>query len=204
MTPEAFRSHIRTHNAVQVFVGLLSLAGAPLLWWFSFWVIRIMFWLATSWFLGEKTAQVTFWIAVVGVVILAVEGLRQGWEMFTLEDVAARPRIPLLMPIGAKYAGDLQGWSYLLTQMLFVAPRVTLAGLQALRDLLRPGRFTIELAVQIHNDLAARRAWVGLEEYPGGVAAAGLLKRLGLIWLEEDEQSGAVRLRIPPGEAPAE
>ena len=51
--------------------------------------------------------------------------------------------------------------------------------------------------------VAARRAWVGLEEYPGGAAAAGLLKRLDLIWLEEDEASGAVRLRIPPSEAPA-
>ena len=199
MTADALRERIRKHNALQAALGLMALAGAPLLWWLSFWVIRILSWLATFWFLGRKTADVTFWIAVGGLVLLAIEGLRQGWELLPLQDLADRPRVGLFMPVGPYYYGNLFGYSYLITHALFIAPQVTVAGVRALRLLIRPGPLTIDLAAHVYNDLAKRRAWVDVGEYPGGRPAAALLRQLDLIWLEDEE--GAVRLRIPPGEA---
>jgi hypothetical protein len=198
VTADDLQARIRKHNAVQILVGVIALAGSPLLWYVSFYVLRVLFAMATYWFLQDRTAEVTYWIAMAGLGILAIEGVWRVFQAFSLTELARRPSIPLILPVGPAYFGNLQGYSFILTHILFCAPQTTLAGIQVLRSLLRPGPFTIESAVRIYADLAKRRAWVDLDEYPGGAGAAALLGQLGLIWTEAKE--GPLRLRIPPRE----
>jgi len=198
MTPDELRQHVRKHNALQVVIGVATLAAAPLLWLFCFRLFRWLFYLASHWALGEKADEASIWMAVVGIVFLAIEGLREGWNLLALSDLAERAPVGLGAPAGPAFFGDVHRYSYMISHVLFFAPRVTLAGVQALRSLIRAGPFTIDLASKIYNDLAQRRQWVPITHYPAAATAAALLKQLGLIWIEDDE--APVRLRVPPGE----
>ena len=199
MTSDQFRQRIRSHNTLQVLIGLTTLVAAPLVWLFSFWLFWQLFWLATQWFLDEKAAEVSFWIAVVGVVFLVIDGLREGWELFSLGDFAGRSNVGLFVPIGPSYHGNLHAYSYVLTHTLFFAPRVTLAAVRALRSRIRSGPFTIDLALKIYNDLAERDEWVGVAEFPTSGSAVALLRQFRLVWIDGDETP--LRIRVPPGEA---
>ena len=198
MTSDQLRQHVHRRNTIQILVGGLALGLSPLLWLFSFWVFQYLFWFATYWFLGEDAVTVSFWIAVLGMVVLVFEGVREGWELFSLEDLADRPHVGLFVPGGLAYYGNLNAYSYVITHVLFCAPRITLIGMRALQSLIRPGPLTIDLGVKVYNDLAERGEWVAVDEYAGGVGAATLLRRLGLVWI--DDEKFPVQVRIPPGE----
>ncbi len=199
MTSDELRKRIAKHNTLQALVGLLTLAASPLLWLFSYWVIRYMFWFSLFFLLGDKAADVSHWIGVVGLVFLAIDGLRKGWETVSLENVGRQEHIGLISPIGPYYTGNLRGNSYIISHILYIAPQVTLTGIGALRSLIRQGPFTIDLSVKIHNDLARRREWVAFDEYPGGVKAVALLKRLRLIRTEGEDVIERVRIRPGKG-----
>jgi len=197
MIPDELRQQVRKHNTRQIAIGVATLAAAPLLWLFSFRLFQVLFYLASRWALGNKAEEVSFWMAVVGIVFLVIEGLREGWNLISLADLAERAPVGLLAPAGPALFGDVHRYSYMFSHVLFFAPRVTLTGVQALRSLIRPGPFTIDLATNVYNDLIRQDQWVPIAHYPGAVTAATLLKQLGLIWIEEDE--GPKRLRVPPG-----
>ncbi len=205
MNASQLRSRIRRHNALQIGLGLLALAGAPLLWYLSFWVLRILFLLALSRFLGEKAVALSFWIATAGTILLVLEGLREGYHAFSLADVPARPRTHLATRVGPLILRSVGGYGSLLTSLLLVAPQVTLAGLRLVTSAIRTGPFTIDQAVHIYNDLTERREWLDPLDYPGSDRAVSILRQLRLIWTQGDEDDVPVRIRIPPGaHAPAQ
>ena len=170
-----------------------------MVWLFSFWLFRQLFWLATQWFLDEKAAEVSFWIAVAGVAFLVIEGFREGWESLSFGDFAGGSRVGLCSSVGEHDLRNFQTYSYVLTHTLFFAPRVTLAGIRALRSRIRSGPFTIDLALKIYNDLAERDEWVGVAEFPSSGSAVALLRQFRLVWIDGDETP--LRIRVPPGEA---
>ncbi len=195
MTSDQLRRHVRKRNALQLSVGLLALAGTPFAWLFSFWLLRAMFAIILVRLLGDAGSDVAFWLAVLGMIFLVIEGLREGWQESSMRALADQRQIGFRFVRGIR----LGVATYMISQVLYFAPQLTLAGIRAIRSLNRPGPFTIDLGAKIHADLAARREWVSLDEYPSGAPAAALLKELGLIWTKEDDIS--VQLRIPPATA---
>jgi hypothetical protein len=92
------------------------------------------------------------------------------------------------------------GIAYLVSQILFCAPRTTVQAIENLRGLVRAEPATIEAAATIHNRLSEERRWMPIATFPDSGAALCLLDQLSLIWTEC--KSDEVLVRIPAGSGP--
>jgi len=206
MCPSELQHLIVRHNMARTAVGVTLGVGGLVFWWLSFWVWRVLFlMLAILWGYFDSW-DTSFYVAAGGTLLLAIEGVRYRREMVGLEDY--RTSIYCDNPLtdtstGAAmniYLGDPMGIAYLVSQILFCAPRTTVQAIKNLRGLVRAKPATIEAAATIHNRLSEERRWMPIAMFPNSGAALCLLDQLSLIWTEC--KGDEVLVRIPAGSEP--
>jgi hypothetical protein len=187
-------------------VGVTLGVGGLFFWWLSFWVWRVLF-LVLAGLLGYFDLwDTSFYVAAGGTLLLAIEGVRYRREVVGLQDY--HTSIYYDNPLTDTTTGSAMnvllgspmGIAYLVSQMLFCAPRTTVQAIQNLRGLIRVEPATIEAAASIHESLREDRRWVPIATFPNSGAALCLLDRLNLIWTEC--KGGEVLVRIPAGAEP--
>jgi hypothetical protein len=204
MCPSELQHLMVRHNMAKTAVAVTLGIGGLVFWWLSFWLWRMLF-LLLAFLLGYFNFwDTSFYVAAGATLLLAIEGVRFRREMVGLKDFHKSIYYDNLLsgtPTGTAmnfYAGNPLGIAFIVSQVLFCAPRTTVQAIENLRGLVRAKPATIEAAAAIHNRLSEDRRWMPIATFPNSGAALCLLDRLSLIWTESKDDE--VLVRIPAGD----
>ena len=202
MTESQLERLVRLHNWQQAALGVgLSLA-AIVLWIVSFWIWRG---LALAWMYAldvDNSWEKSFLIAIGLTVVLAIDGFRYRKKLFDLVDFHDSiyydnclndSRSLFMINV---HRGNPMGLAYLVSQVLFSAPRTTVLALNHFRSILRPTSETVANAAQVYAELKSHRAWMAVREFENRGAELCILDKLDLIWTEIEGHE--CQVRVPP------
>jgi hypothetical protein len=202
MSPEELVRRVKIHNAVQLAVGIGLIPVSILLWFVSFWFFHIAFYMPLR-FLFDSAWTITFYVAWLCMIPLAIEGVRHTRPLFSLSEMTRSGFYDnFLMQTESGFAIS---WYYnhptlimfWVTQVLYAAPRTMVLAIKSLRCFLPADESTVRDAARILGELRASRKWALAEQYKDFGAALVLLRTLRLIWTED--KSGDVTIRYPAG-----
>jgi hypothetical protein len=203
MTTQKLQTKLRRHNLLQIGLGVMLGAVAPLLWLGSFWLARFLFaWPAST--IGLQNAWHTgLYVAWGFVAILAFEGLRCSRPLFNPIEFS-QSDFNILPPASGLFLRgnpDPFVYAWFLTQVWFLAPRTTVLAIHSFRDVIGCSPETIDTATAIFNTLKAERRWHLASDFDDGEPAIRLLGRLDLIWLRGGPSGMEVRFPAAMTEA---
>jgi hypothetical protein len=202
MTESVLDAKIRRHNAAAGAKAGGYFVGASAAWFVSWWVIwGIAFLFVGAWWhFPSGITRTCAWVAWGGCALLAAEGVRYGKKLFDLESysrslafatASGDPRTALLLT-GTR---NPLGVAYVISQGLFIAPRLTVGVVRALRSRVSLDAETRAEAEAARALIASRRGWTSAPELSAVAAGVYPLQKLGLVEARVDD-SGAVRFRI--------
>lgn len=205
MSQSDIRRALRRHNGVQIAAGLFLIPMAIGAWYVSYRVLYVLFRIPLAALEVNNAGQIANYIAIGGLVLLVLEGIRQGGELFGLREYgesgwASSPYAETRggRVFGVAVFGPLVGMGYFITQVLFCAPSTTVAIPRFFRSLIRANATAIAQAAEVREELARRREWIPVEEFRERAAGVFLLARMKLVWTRIE--NGRAEVRIPPGE----
>lgn len=207
MTTQKLQTKLRRNNLLQISLGATLAVLAPALWIGSFWAARYLFYLPASRLGFQGMWDASLYVGWGFTALLAFEGLRNSHPLFDLKEYAEsdfnwreKGNVPGTIAIGYGYDPMADAW--LVTQLLFLAPRTTVLAVQALRSVIRASPGVIDRAAAIFNDLRADHRWHAARDFGDCGPAIRLLSRLRLIWLQRGERG--LELRFPAAMTEAE
>ena len=176
----------RRHNAIRGAGAVGFFALAVVLWIVSYWIVKMLIVMPCVLWGHFPPAKVTTGIALALLVLLAVEGARYGRKLF---DVAAAARsVYFRGPTGTETENALSfvmhrllGMAWLISQVLFSAPRSTAHAVRCVASLVLFREGQLAKAEQVFLDLARKRAWVPLSEHEANRAVLAKLHKLGAV-----------------------
>jgi len=203
MSPEEIIRRVKLHNAAQMVLGVGLIPLSLFLWWISFWFFRLAFYISLH-YLIDDAWTVTLYVAWLCMIPLAVEGFRHGRPLFDLGEYARSGFYDNFLRQSRSgrvinaYYGNPAGVAFLVSQMLFAAPRTIVVAIKALRSRLPTSADVARHAARILRELRTSRKWTPADEYKQFGAPLMVLDRLHLIWTEYE--SGHLEIRYPAGE----
>jgi hypothetical protein len=202
MTESQLERLVRLHNWQQFALGVgLSVAAIVL------WIVSFLIWrgLALVWLHALSVGnprEKSLLIAIGLTIVLAIDGFRYRKKLFDLiEFHDSIYYTSSLRESGSLFAmnvhrGDPMALAYLVSQVLFCAPRTTVLALNHFRSILRPTSETVANATQVYAELKSRRAWMAVREFENRGAELCILDKLDLIWTEFEDHE--FQVRVPP------
>lgn len=191
---------VRRHNQLAILRGLGWLVLAVVTWFLS-WELLFLLFAVLTFLWGQVWDWTPSWrlctyAAWIGTVMVAVDGGLYAKKLFDVEeyDRSLYYRFSGSPAIRA-VTGNPMGIAYVLTQILFVAPRSTVRAFQAFRSLIFLAGDRQERMVRLVGELGRRRTWVPAST----LADAGSLcdlHRLGILW--NRVKDGSVDVRLDP------
>ncbi len=172
---------VTRHNALAAAKALAWLVVAAAAWFASWWAIWLLFFVPTTLWGLWPSLETCSYVAWGGLALLAVEGVFYGRKLFDLEGYnrslyfriysGGEEKIPIRT---GRYSGNPLGMAYLVSQMLFIAPRATVNVARSLRSLVfmdADARRQAEAALKILSPSkgwvsSKELTWVGLGLYP--------------------------------------
>jgi hypothetical protein len=200
MTESDIREQAHQHNVLNLALGLLMVPLSALMWWISYWAIRVVAWivlrgLAEIFQARWDVAGLSRYIALGGLALLVVEGVFMVRTAGGVRDYfSAHGDWIGMRSMGTIYYDRMAGMAYMLSHFLFLAPEATLRAVAMLRHRMPEDEQTARAAARLLGELAADRRWRPLDR--SDEAAAGVLHALKLIWVRETD--GLTEIRIPP------
>ena len=204
MTVEtALSRHRNRHNLLAGLRGVAWLVVAALSWviswhalWWLFAVPTYMLGRIWRWSPSARMCSIAAW---VGIVLLAVEGVRYSKRLFDIEEYAKSAYYKIFTVgsdehIGSLFLGNPFGAPYLVSQALFIAPRSTVKSLFAFKSIILMNDLVLDAAHHIINDLAAQNRWTTAQRYREHAHALGPLEKLGI--LQHQVTAGVVEVRL--------
>ena len=199
MTLDDLQASQRQHNVAEALKGTGYLIAGVLLWIVSYWVVVALFWLPCVLWGDVPSWTVTRAVAWGGMLLLAVEGVRHGKRLFDLSAYAESVYAQGITGTQTERAlgrvtGSPLGTAYVLSQILFAAPRATVGAIKSFTSLVRFSQEELDTALSLARELAERNAWVPLEPYMKDGPVLVKLFKLGLVW--HDVKDGSVQIRF--------
>jgi len=206
MTVEAALSRRRnTHNLLTGLRGLAWLVVAAVSWviswhalWWLFAVPTYMLGQLWRWSPSARMCDIAAW---VGIVLLAVEGIRYSKRLFDIEEYARSAYYKAFtigsaepMPTGNALVGNPLGVPYLISQALFIAPRSSVKSLFAFKSIILMNDSVVEAAHHVINDLARNNRWTTVQRYREHAHALAPLEKLNI--LQHHLTAGVVEVRL--------
>jgi hypothetical protein len=202
MTVEKLKTKVRRHNMLQIGLGSALLVLAAALWFGVFIAARYVFYFIAASVGFRGMWEPSFFVAAEFTALVAYEGIRKSHSAFDLMEYTNSD-------FNWREGGGLQGsmdlWNpdpladaWIATQLLFLAPRTTVASIQSLRSVIRTSSEVIEEAASIFAALKADRRWQEADLDP----AIRLLLGLELIWARGGPNG--LEVRFPAGMSEAE
>jgi hypothetical protein len=203
MTAAEITRRVKFHNAMQWFLCIGMVPLSLVLWWISWWFFRLAIYLPLELFYeGAWTAS--FFLAWPCLIPLAVDGIRHARPLFDMEEYMKSDFFNNFVSQSESgsamnaYFGDPIEIAFLISQVLYCAPRAMVLALQAWRSFLPDSETSATDASRILAELRTSRKWIPAHNYRQSGAALMVLNDLELIWTEV--RDGQVELRYPPGE----
>lgn len=208
LTEETLRQLVWRKNTFNLVLGILLIPASVLLWFVSFWIFRLLFYIPLYWIGGFfwprlDAASISWYIAMLGIAALAFEGLRYSRQLFDLREFSQSGFGTSVLSstssgriVNAAVLGNPVGRAYIISQILYMAPETTLQAIRSLRSRLPEDKHTVHEATAILNELDRGRQWVARESYSSQAQAVLVLERLQLIWTRD--KNDFEEIRIPP------
>ncbi|MFT5522580.1 MAG: hypothetical protein ACI9HK_000524 [Pirellulaceae bacterium] len=202
MTADELEKKVKLHNVIQSVVSLGLIPISFVLWYLSYLFFRITFYFVLSLFVDDAWHH-SFYVAMLCLVPLAVEGFRQTRPLF---DSASYMESDLYdnfiteTETGSAlnwYFGNPTGAAFMITQFLYCAPRSMILSIRAWQDRVMVSGEAYEQAAFILNELRTVRKWIPAERYENNGAALSVLYQLKLIWFNDKD---GPMVRYPAGQ----
>lgn len=212
ITEACLRQKVWRNNTFNLVLGILLVPAAILLWFLSFWIFRLLFYIPLYWInkffsLSWDVSTITWYIALFCMAVLVFDGLRCSRQLFDLHEFSQSSFGTSLFTrtasgriVNAVILGNPVGRAYFISQILYMAPEITLQAVRALCSRLPADSRTISEAARILSVLYCDRQWVAKDSYCDQTEAILVLERLRLIWTRD--KKGFEEIRIPPRSDP--
>jgi len=196
MDAATLKKKLDLHNKIKLGLTIAFALFAIVLFVVSFFIADFVAWFILS-SLFDNAAVYSFWIAVVFVIILLVEGLRSARYFF--EQQSSDESFGAINDwVGSSPFYYERGWlytSHLFSHFLFAAPYAVLRAVEESRRIIKANDVYITQAAN---------AWVYLKRNPKkwtpvhqlnhlGVGLI-ILYKMGMVWIEDDENGCVCRI----------
>ena len=177
---------IHRHNVLKICQGVLYILFSLLLWVVSYWAFYVL--CAFPLFLWgvDSVGEIAEAAAWIGIVLLVVEGIRYTKPVFDMISYSASSRAGGWT--GTEQEGTLRSYmgrpfstAYLLSQILFSAPRLCVLSVQAFRSVISADRETVQAASELFAFLQPRKEWTPVREFCDRGPALMVLQGLHLL-----------------------
>ena len=189
----------RKHNLIQFAKGTGLGVASVALWYVSFWVFKFVF-LVPMWMFGLKPSWKTGTIVAVGcMLVLAIEGVRYGKQVFDAQAYAeslygAGLTGTLQEGILGRMVGRPLGVAYVISQILLSAPRTAVLSIKAFRSVVFMNEEERALAEAAIGDLAHKNRWVPLDTCGEYAPVLLKLKAMEVVWDRFENDVGEIRI----------
>ena len=196
MKPATLKKKLDLHNKIKTGLTIAFVLFAIVLFVISFFAANLV-----SWFILVNLIQdaefYSFWIAVVFVVVLLVEGLRSAKYM--MEQQSADESLGTINDIvsGSHFYYE-RGWLYathFFSHFLFAAPYAIIRAMEESKKIVKADDSAITQASNAWNILKQNpKKWTPvsqLSQYGPGLI---VLYKMELIWIESEENGCACRI----------
>jgi len=187
----------RRQNRVNALKACGFVLLSIILWPLSYWIFKLLVIIPCFLCGWSVSATVTSAIAWVCLALLAVEGARYG-RVFDIMSGAGTWYMRSLTGTEqeALVTRRIFGYSWIISQTLFSAPRSTVKAMKALRAIVVFGPEELADAERVFADLAPTRRWVPLTQNQDHGGVVFKLYKLGLIMTRFE--GGVAEIKVPP------
>jgi hypothetical protein len=173
---------IKKHNAVFLLKGVLSVLASLLCWYISYLIIKWLFLVILFNFGVESPGTIATWIGLGGCLLLVIEGIRVGKPAMEMADIR---RWRSTDTYGGMQISRTMGYAYVVSQILFCAPRLTVYGIQALKSRISLTDRERQQAEQLMTFLAETNTWHDISELAYDQSIFDILHAVDLVRVRE-------------------
>lgn len=154
-------TEIKNHNIVLLLKGVSAVLASLLCWYISYLILKWLFLIILFNFGVESAGTIATWIGLGGCLLLVIEGIRVGKPAMEMADIG---HWRSTNTYGGIEVSHVMGHAYIISQILFCAPRLTVYGIQALKSRISLADGDCDQAERLMRFLATTNIWHDISE----------------------------------------